>query len=179
MIVPVLNLLVGIAALLLGRKLYWLFIGVAGFALGVTLTTRLLGDRAVDWVILVVGLVIGLIGALIAIFLQRIAVGLAGFLAGAYLVVTLLDTLSVESNVLSWVLLFVGGIIGALIAAVLFDWALIILSSLTGASLIVQSLPWTQIGEWIPWSFARLLAFVLLAVVGIAFQAGLFRREQA
>ena len=56
-----------------------------------------------------------------------------------------------------------GGIIGAGLVIVLFDWALIILSSLTGASLIVQNIQFA--------AYSPALVFIILLIVGIVLQA--------
>jgi hypothetical protein len=39
-----------------------------------------------------------------------------------------------------WLPFVIGGIIGAILVSVLFDWALIVLSSLAGAAIITQAL---------------------------------------
>jgi hypothetical protein len=57
----------------------------------------------------------------------------------------------------------IGGIIGAVLLFVLFDWGLIVLSSLSGASLIVHSVTFQ--------SRALPLLFAVLVVVGIVVQA--------
>lgn len=56
---------------------------------------------------------------------QRIAIGVVGFLAGALIAISLAGVLSVERGLWYWVAPVVGGLIGALLLATLFDWALI------------------------------------------------------
>jgi hypothetical protein len=163
------RILVGIAVLTLGRKLFWLFVGAVGFVLGMSLATQFLGGQP-DWVILLIALIAGLIGTLLALFLQRVAVGLAGFIAGGYITINLLAVLGWETGWIPWLSFVIGGVIGAVLVAALFDWALIILSSLTGATLIVQAI---RVG-----SLLAALLFIVLLIVGVATQASLLKRGQ-
>ena len=52
------SIVVGALAILAGRKLYWFFVGVAGFVVGTTVAATYLAGRS-DWLVLVVGLVAG------------------------------------------------------------------------------------------------------------------------
>jgi hypothetical protein len=161
------TVIAGVLLLLLGRHLFWLFVGIIGFIAGMNLAAQYLAGQS-DWVIIVVGLVAGLIGALLAVFFQRIAVAVAGFLAGSYLTAYLLASLGVDMAQFEGIVTIIGGILGAILVFVLFDWALILLSSLVGSSLIVPVLtadPQLQ-----------LILFIVLAVIGILVQAGMLRR---
>jgi hypothetical protein len=155
--------------LTLGRKLFWLFVGAVGFVLGMALATRYLQGQP-DWLLLVLALGVGLLGALLAVFVQRIAIGLAGFIGGGYILINLLNMLGWETGRFGWVVFIIGGIIGVVLIAVLFDWALIILSSLTGSGLIVETI---ELGSRI-----EVLVFVVLLILGIAVQGGLMRRRR-
>jgi hypothetical protein len=163
----VLNILAGILLLLLGRRLFWLFVAVIGFLTGMNLAAQYLADQS-QWVIIVVGLVAGLIGAALAVLFQRAAVAIAGFLAGSYLATYLLATLGIDMGGFSGLVSIIGGIIGAVLVFVLFDWALILLSSLVGASLVAPALTADPTGQ--------MVLFVVLVIVGIVVQAGLMRR---
>ena len=117
--------------------------------------------------VLVVGLIVGVVFALLAVFLQRLAVGLAGFLAGGFILTTLFARLGVES-LSNWVVYIIGGLIGIVLVLLLFDWALIIFSSMAGAALLLQSFS-TE-------TPAGVLIFFLLALAGIIIQGGLLLR---
>jgi len=173
-IMPVLKILIGIALLLLGRKLFWLFVAGIGFVVAVDLVLRLFaGSQAGDiaLIALIVGLIAGVICALLAIFLQRAAVGIVGFLAGGYVVLSLLNILQLgQTTILAWALVFVGGIVGVILALVVFEWALIVLSSLSGAGLIAQS-----VGVGRP---LAALIFVAALIVGFVVQGRMLRRER-
>ncbi|MBA2585578.1 MAG: hypothetical protein H0U99_03740, partial [Chthoniobacterales bacterium] len=69
---------VGIALLLCGRRLFWLFVAALGFAAGIYLTP-LVVHEAPAWLALVISLGLGALGALFALLLQRLAIAVAGF----------------------------------------------------------------------------------------------------
>jgi hypothetical protein len=164
----IVSILVGIAVLLFGRNLFWLFVGAVGFVIGLSLAVQLLGDQP-DWVILLAAIAGGVIGALIAVPLQKIAVMIAGFIIGGYVLIWLLMQIGFDFSQLAWLVFVIGGVIGAILVSLLFEVALIILSSLAGATLIVQSLNFDP-------QIATLL-FVVLAIVGIVVQAQMQRRN--
>lgn len=159
--------LAGVLLLLLGRRLFWLFVAVVGFLAGMNLASQYLAGES-TWVMIVVGLIAGLVGAVLAVLFQRIAVALAGFLAGSYLATYLLAALGVDLGQFAWIVALIGGIIGAVLVFVLFDWALILLSSLVGASLAAPVLTTDP--------QAQTLLFIILAVIGILVQAGMMMR---
>ncbi|HEX9011961.1 MAG TPA: hypothetical protein VF813_00540 [Anaerolineaceae bacterium] len=133
------DLVVGVLLLGFGRRLFWLFVGVIGFITGLSLGGRFFPDNAT--LALITGLALGVIGAGVSVFFQRVTVIVAGFLAGGYLAVSLLGmamAIPAGSTTLPYI---VGGILGAVLASVFFDWALIILSSLVGAVLAAPSIP--------------------------------------
>ena len=68
----------------------------------------------------------------------------------------------------STIIFLVGGIVGAILLLVLFDWALIVVSSLIGAHLIQSAVVLPATGSTI--------VFFGLAVVGIVVQAAALRR---
>jgi hypothetical protein len=164
-----LRILLGAIVLILGRKLYWLFVAVAGFVLGMALAPRFISGGS-QWVILVIALAAGLLGALLAVFLQQAALAVAGFIGGGYVGYVLAGMMGWEAGRLLWVPALIGAIVGVVLVVALFEWALIILSSLIGAGLIVEA---TRLSTTI----AGLL-FVALLVVGIAIQAGMMRGDR-
>jgi hypothetical protein len=62
-----------------------------------------------------------------------------------------------------WLPYIIGGIIGAIILFFVFDWALIFLSTLTGATLIVQTMTFNL---WV-----EITLFLALVITGMIFQA--------
>ena len=162
------SLILGISLLFFGRRLFWLFVGVAGFIAGLTLAPQIVSDQS-ELVILFIAIIIGIIGAFLAVFLEGLAILIAGFLAGGYLMTTLIVSLGASFSADHSIMYIIGGIIGLLLVAVLFDWAIIILSALMGAEIIM---PLLHINESIHWG-----VFIVLVVVGIAVQAGIWHRR--
>lgn len=135
------NILVGAVLLLFGRRLFWLFVGGVGFIVGFDLATSALQGQP-EWVILLIAVAVGVIGIIASIFLQRIVVGIAGFFAGGYFLSTLAVTaLHMNQQGVQWVAFIIGGILGAILTMMLLDPALIIMSSLAGATAISQNIP--------------------------------------
>jgi hypothetical protein len=167
-----LSILAGLALLTLGRRLFWLFVGLVGFAAGIVLATQFV--QGPDWEVLVIALAAGLVGVLFALVLQQAAVALAGFLAGGYVVMSVLNGFGWDPAGSRWVgywaFIIVGGIAGAALVLALFEWALIILSSLTGAILIVQTIH--------PGALLAAILTGVLFIVGVVIQAGLRPRHQ-
>ncbi len=164
-----LNAILGAALLFIGRKLFWFFVGAIGFAVGIQLTSRYLHGRSELFMILV-GLVVGVLFALLAIFLQGVAIGAAGFFGGGYVLLGLAAMFGMDRGAFPLIIFVVGGILGVLLVGFLFEWALITLSSLAGASLVVAAL-----------SLERAAGGVLLLVlfvIGVAVQGAALRNEK-
>lgn len=167
--IPIISVLIGIAVLLFGRRLFWLLVAAVGFAAGVEMAPWLVHQPS-PILVITAALVLGFVGALLAFFLQKIAVALVGFVAGGRLAVAIIAAFVVQHEGSFALTFLIGGIIGALIFLLLFDWALIVLSSMVGAYMIASAITLPQVGSTI--------VFLVLAVVGIVVQAGLSRRSR-
>ena len=159
---------VGILLLLLGRRLYWLFVGGIGFVVGLSLATGLSHHKP-DGTALLIGLGAGLLGIVLALVLQRLAIVVAGFLAGAWLGLELVRAVGAPMAGTPWIPAFVGGVVCAILAAALFDAVLVILSSLVGALLLAELLGGSPV--------MRAVVFILLVLLGVAVQTRRKRRE--
>jgi hypothetical protein len=156
------TLLVGVAVLLFGRRLFWLFVGAAGFAVGLHTAPAVLDGP--EWLIVVAALVLGILGAVLAIFFQWLAVGLAGFVAGIHGGLAVAAALGLDGQWL-WAAAFAVGIVAAALALWLWDPILVLLSALVGAALLAPLAPVSaSVRPWI---------FLGLAVAGIAIQLSL------
>src|SRR5216110_3048301 len=151
--VAVVGALIGIVILLFGRKLFWLCVAAVGFAAGVEIAPHLVNEPS-PLLALTVALVLGLIG---------------GFLAGGKLAGAIAAAFFVHYAQYSTFIFLVGGVIGAILLLVLFDWALIVVSSLIGAHLIQSAIVLPASGSTI--------VFIGVAIVGIVVQAASFRRS--
>lgn len=127
--------LVGLAVLLAGRKLYWLFVAAVGLALGLTIFSDASPIGLEDQWGILLALLAGVSGAIIALFFQKAMVALAGAGAGAFVGIHLANYL--DASTWNWLAVLLGVILGAILMLVVFDWALIFLSSFVGASMLV------------------------------------------
>jgi hypothetical protein len=152
----------GAMMLVLGRKLFWLFVGVIGFAAGLQASQFYFGFQPY-WILWTMGLIGGIIGALLALFFQHVAIVVGGFAAGATLALHLTAMLGQNGGFL---IALIGGVVGAVALYLLFDWALIILSSLIGGTFIIQALGWRSV-------YAPVLFLVILVAVGVMIQTRL------
>jgi len=85
-------------------------------------------------------LITGLLGALMAAILQKFAVAVAGFAAGGYIVYYLLQVVIQDGGQVQWLAILAGALIGAVLAGSMFDWALILITAASGATLVSQGL---------------------------------------
>jgi hypothetical protein len=164
----IIRLLVGILLVLYGRTLYWAFVAVGGFLVGFELAAVLLAEQAEGMKVLV-ALLGGVLGAILGVLVQRLAFAIGGLFAGGYLGLVLAREANMPGEPLVWFV--VGGILGAIIAAMMMDWAIIALSSLVGAATIVDQLALDA-------SIATLL-FVVIAALGIVIQGRRLQRYAA
>jgi hypothetical protein len=147
--------------------MFWLFIALAGFLVGYELAGLWLSDKPVLLQV-AVAFGTGLLGAVLAVVFERVAFSLAGFYAAAYLAVMMIDRVGLASN--QTAIIFVVGLVGAVLAAVTMDWAIIVLSALVGATAIVSTLPVPPVID------AALVIFI--AAIGIAVQRAVFVRSR-
>ena len=165
--ITIINVLLGIMLLTLGRKLFWLFVGFIGFAVGFQYAASVWQLQSQ---LLLIGLaaLTGIAGAVLAVFFQKIAVGLAGFAGGGYVTLNLINLLGVRLDQLVWLPYLIGGLIGVMLMFFIFDWALIFISSLAGASMIIQALslnPGMEFG-----------VYLALVIFGLVLQTVLYRK---
>lgn len=164
------TIVLGLIVLTLGRKLYWLFIGAVGFIAGLYIARHAFFGEP-SWVMLLIGLGVGIAGAMVAVFLQRFAVIFSGFFAGGYLMLSLVYSLQWHMGLVPWLFFLLGGVLGAVAATAFFDWALILLSSLTGATMIVNSLPLKL--------YASVLILTALVFAGFSIQSLLMLKDRS
>jgi Domain of unknown function (DUF4203) len=162
----ILRILLGCVVLLAGRNIFWLFIALVGFLAGIALAGIWLADQPL-WLTIAVAIAAGLIGAVLSMLFERVAFALAGFYATAYLATVLAATLTFDTVPVG--LVFAAGLLGALLAALLMDWAIIVLSSLAGAAAIVSAVAADPAVE--------VVIFVVLATIGALVQRAVLARR--
>lgn len=160
--------IVGSVVLLFGRRLFWLFVAAAGFAVGLHWAAGAFPGRP-EWIALLVALVAAAAGALLAVSLQLLAIAVGGFLGGVYVAQTAMRAFHEPSGIPPWVVALIAGVLGAVLLLWLWDWALVALSALTGAALLAP-LPGLD-------AALQSLLFVVLLAVGLVVQAGQLARQ--
>ena len=156
------NILIGLCLLFAGRRLFWLFVACIGFASGYYYAQQIWGLNS-PILVLILSIAAGGLGAIIAILFQKAAIVVAGFAAGGYIALNLFDQFAGLPAQMVWLPYIIGGIIGAVILFFVFDWALIFLSTLTGATLIVQMAAFNPGIE--------IVLYIALVIAGMVFQA--------
>ncbi len=131
------HLIVGALLLILGRRLFWLFVACVGFVVGYRYGPQFLTTPS-ELTVLLVAVGVGLLGAVLAVLFQHLAVAVAGFAAGGLLATHLCATLHYVPRGPDWLAYVVGGLFGAILLLAMFDWAVILLSSFVGAAIIME-----------------------------------------
>jgi hypothetical protein len=189
LIIALVMLPLGLLSLFLGRKLFWLFVGISGFLLGLLIGGVVGMSNGWDWpMILLMGLVIGAGAAVLSIYLQKPMASLAGFMMGGLLAAVLYMLVRYGTNIATslmfggpgaetWILFLVGGVAAAIFVWVTYEWALIVLSSLSGALLT-----FVGIAPFLPFYLPGIIYLLILAglaVLGIYVQAQMMSKTQA
>lgn len=164
------QLALGALLLLFGRRLFWLLVAVLGFAAGLFLADVLLSPDAATWR-WAAALLCGVLGALAAVFLQRAAITVGGALAAGYSAHWYLSLTHQPLEQWHWLVVAGAAILGLLVARVVVDVALIAVSTLAGATLLVQ-------GADLEPEPSRWLFFALL-VLGAVVQGSALRARRA
>jgi hypothetical protein len=150
----VVSIIAGLLLLLVGRKGFWFFLGLAGIAFAITFIPRYFPDLS-QQTLLIVSIVAGVAGGALAFALAKVLVWVGGFVGGGYL------------GIIVWQI--VGGILGMLIAKLLFESVLVVASSAMGAALLVHLCGFE--------GTLGLVALVVLTAVGIIVQGKLWPRS--
>jgi len=163
------SLITGVILLFMGRKFFWLFVGLVGFATGYYAVQQVfVVHNSIIILLLAVGL--GLLCALLAVFLQRIAILVSGFMAGWYFIRAILIFIGFNALPGLWLVTLIGGIIAAVLLSITFDYALIILSAVVGALAIIHSNLFPQ--------NLNFIIFIILFFVGFIFQIKTFQSKK-
>ena len=164
-----LSVLIGAILLLFGRRFFWLLVAAIGFWIGFQIVPYLM-HQPPPWLALALAIFFGLIGAVLAFVLQKLAIAIAGFLVGGYVATAILSTFVTAHAQYSGIAFIIGGVLGAILMLVLFDWALIVFSAIAGAELIVSHLHLPPTGTTI--------VLIVLVIIGIVVQAATFARRR-
>jgi hypothetical protein len=174
---PILVIAIGIAVLLLGKRLSVLGAAV-GALLGVTLLALFPGQSN-SWLELLIPIllaVLGFFGAAFAKGIVNIVLMVIGALAGGVITMGFLNLFNMGFSFLYAILVVVGGAIGFVLVMRFKDWSMVILAGLIGGLLITRGISiWFPIFEGV---LGTLLVLVLMAV-SILVQGGLVGGNKA
>ena len=131
-------IILGLILAFAGRRFLWLFIGLAGFYLGYELTTLFMSDGTVQ---VIVGVVLGVIGAFLARRFTNFLLGVAGFILVGAAFMQIGEIFGLTELWISLLLFVIGGLVGVGLARFSFSIAVIVISALGGAALVMQWLP--------------------------------------
>jgi hypothetical protein len=138
-ITQLVQVVIGMLLLLGGKRLYYLFVGVLGFVLGLwAATTYSPFDSGPA--ILLLAVAAGFLGMLLAYSLQGLVIVLTGFAAGGLALLNLIRLGGWQIGSWEWLGFVGGGLLGIALMVWAFDWALIGLSALLGAGWIATAL---------------------------------------
>lgn len=159
---------IGFVVLITGRLFYVSFVAGAGF-LSVFWAIIQLGLIDSEWNAMWISLVIGVLIGISAFELKRWVAGAAAFVAGGFLLFNLPAIFYVEVD-LAWPFFLLAGGLCLVLALTAFDLALVMLSVLTGATMIVPNM---NFGDLDP-----VAMFIVLVVFGLITQFILLRNGE-
>jgi hypothetical protein len=161
----ILSIALGTIVLFFGLRLFWLYVGIMGFAIGFVIGEALTTGSS-WWLQVVIACVFGVGLSILAILLQKPAAAIAGFIALGMTAVVLVSVFATPAEWVLWVILAVAGLLGAVLAWALFTPAVIILTSLSGAAGILNAVN----SRWEMNDILFLVFWAVLATLGIIVQ---------
>jgi hypothetical protein len=162
--------------LFLGRDMDWLFSLGLGLLVGFKLTTLLATDSP-QWMFIVVILAVGLISVLSYLVYPEASYIVTGFLFGGYLLSEFGSDLlkaffGFGLSGSTWIIFFVGAVVGAVILGLTKEWGIMFSTALTGAFLVADLFTGLS-------ALAEALIASGLFIIGSLIQAILMRVEKA
>lgn len=164
----------GLVTLLYGKKLFWLFLFLAGFLVGFLLGPLLFPNMDL-WHQLLIGLGIGVVMALLSKSAPVVITAIIAFFAGGSFMLQLVENLVPLNQFFSVTIYIVAGILTVFLATKLFELSLTVISSLLGASTLAR-----VIHELLPMgNLVQAGLIIALAIVGILFQLSVFKSDNS
>lgn len=155
------TIVLGFVSLIGGAQLPWMFTGSAGYLVGVWLAD-VLGFNQNEWQVLTVASAVGLSAIFVTYYLRRLVIVITGFLAGGYISTTLPAIMGWKTVLEDWQGVLLVGTACAVILILWYKLALVLVTSLAGATLVVQHLSLAMV--------SKEALFVVLIVIGLTAQ---------
>lgn len=142
LVTAIAQIVLGLIETLFGRKLFWLFVAIGGFLIGWFVVPSIYaafsdGASMELWVRVLIGVVAGIVFGSLAMRFTKLMVSLAGFFIFGTATVVAVRYFGGDipsGSVNHWLAFICGGVAGSVIMGLLFNWALIVLTSLIGAA---------------------------------------------
>ena len=173
---PIFITVLGAFMLVFGNRLA-LFGGVIGAILGIGILLILPGSKEnLAWLLIPVCLSLlfalgtGIVKGLISLITLAL-----GALTGGALVLALLDRFSLNYELMNWVFVLVGAVIGAGLMSRFKAWAMVVMAAVLGALLCTRGLQ--MMIPSLESMIANIIA-VVLTVASVAYHGGFFRRDK-
>jgi uncharacterized membrane protein len=152
---------IGFMMLIAGRPVYSVFVGSISFLVGTYLTSQIKVFPP-EWNSFFIPLLFAIIGVVLTQVFKRWTARVAGFIAGGIMIINLPNVFGSASYWTSPYLFAAAGIISVILLFFIYDFALIVLSSLMAVTLILS---YIRVGN-----LDQGAMFLILAIFGIITQ---------
>ena len=171
------QIVVGLVESFFGRRLYWIFVALGGFAIGWEFA-RAISSGMSEWVAVLIGAILGIVLAFLSLKFTKWIVTLAAFFALGTVTVDVVRWLGAEAAKGSagyWIAYIIGGLIGALLIRIFFNWGLMVLTALLGAGAVATGITHFVSNEpkWL-----QAVLFVVVLILGLSYQVRSFRGKK-
>jgi hypothetical protein len=165
----VILVVIGFILLVTGHQASWLYVGGVFLLTGSLLADRLeIVRNEIDMIIF--SFTSGVLGSLLVVYLRKFMVTLAALISGGYICYFLPEALGWETGWINWVIIL---LVGLACAVMTFIWGalpLIMVSTLLGATLIIQNMSLAAVGpagmfivltsfglvaQWVLWQYSK------------------------
>jgi len=157
----VILVVIGFILLVAGHQGSWLYVGGVTFLVGSLLADQFnIVHSEIDMIIF--SFTSGVLGALLCAYLRKFMVTLGALISGGYICYFLPGALGWETGWINWVIVL---LVGLAFAVMTFIWGalpLILVSTLLGATLIIQNMSIASVGP--------IGMFIVLAIFGLVAQ---------
>jgi hypothetical protein len=152
---------IGFMMLIAGRPVYPVFVGSISFLVGTYLSNQITVFPP-EWNSFFIPMLFAILGIASTMAFKRWAARVAGFIAGGIMVMNLPNAFGTGGYWTSPIIFAVAGIVSAVLLFFIFDFALIVLSSLMAVTLILS---YMQVGR-----LDQGAMFLILALFGMIVQ---------